>query len=184
MRHIILFLVICTLGCGSPPSIPETPPKTDSVIEKKISGRRLDSLKWLYYALHFRGDALFYDSAFHKDVMIKTVNCKVELMSHSHINQDTSFYYFTFADSGKIFKYVKGAFNVKGIGIYKEQYYPLSRQVIFNYQKNSDSTAAFIKKIDSNFRNYLKNYKYDITPWLKSEAVRRKIITSPTPSSS
>ena len=60
--------------------------------------------------------------------------------------------------------------------IYKEQIIPIINHVVMEYESNIDSTNAVLKNSETIFTNYLKRHKGKIAPWLKNEAIRRKIL--------
>jgi hypothetical protein len=177
MRQLIVIASIYFLGCNSESnSNQNTSDFKDEGLLTKDSITKVDSMKWLYYAMNYYGNALFYDSTSKEKIKVKPVECEVRLQNYKQTGKDSSFYIFSFVKTGHNFLYVDDLVYTNGIGVFKNNVYPLTQHVTFDYQNNPDSTNAYLAKIDSSFKTYLRNYQGEISPWLKQEAMRKKIL--------
>jgi hypothetical protein len=176
MRTNIFILFLILLSCKAIDK-KEASKETHAVsIVNSDSVIKTDSIKWYYYMMNYYGKAIFYDTLRSETVKYSPLECDVVLENYERVNEDSAFYVFSFAKSGMVFKRVDELVYCTGIKIINKNIYPMLTHVTMDYEKNVDSTKIFLQKRDSSFRKYLKNYKEEITPWLKKEAIRRKIL--------
>ena len=142
----------------------------------KDSIAKLDSLKWSYYSMNYDGTVVFYDST--KDIKITqdAVLSTVVLKWHNKISADSTVYLFSFYKPGCAFVSLKNIVGVDGFSVYNGIISPIINHAKFDFENNKDSIVAFMQRFDGMFKLYLKNYKGNIAPWLKEEAVKRNIL--------
>lgn len=136
---------------------------------------KVDSMKWFFYSLNYLGKALFYDSLRKVEIKLETVSCDVVLDEYRQVTKDSSFYIFSFSRPGHRFKYVDLSV-ADGIGVYKNNIYPIVSHGRYDFQENQDSINTFMAKSDTAFRRYIKNYSGKLSRWLKQEALRRNVL--------
>ncbi len=168
-----LFLWACGPKKGNEPGVSAHKAERNSDID---SSGKTDSLKWLYYATNHQGKILFMDSVTNKLVEADPAGCEVRLEKYVQVNKDSAFYFFSFTKEQLIFRNVNNGIYTYGMGVFNGQVYPLTAHVVFDFTKNPDSTKAYFRETDSSFSAYLRNYVGFISPWLKQEARRRKIL--------
>ena len=101
-----------------------------------------DSVKWLYYAIHYGQVAFFYDTMQNKRINVPVVDCELTL-AESFKRSDTMFYLFSFVKPGANFLYVENTGYIRGIGESKGSLFPINHGVQFESEKNKDSTRSF-----------------------------------------
>lgn len=179
MKILIIIPSIFLVSCNSPKI-------KDSAFETQVSSlsdgdsvTKVDSMKWYYYAMNYRGQILFYDNT-SKNKYLDTmpIECDIKLETYYKVNNDTAYYYFSFVRKGMSFKYVM--IGEDGLATYNGIIYPMKAHLSpSDYLKIPDSAKADIAKRDNEFRIYLKNYKGKLSPWLRQEAIRRKVLQVP-----
>jgi hypothetical protein len=174
MRVLIIVSSIYFLSCNSV-NQKNYKGNNNSVLINKESIVKVDSLKWIYYSMNFFGKALFYDTINREEIKLDPVECDVTLDEYRRVTNDSSYYLFSFKKAGYNFLYVN-VVGMEGIGIYKNNLYPIIMHVKSEYQNSPDSIKSHLSRADSAFRVYLRTYSGKISPWLKQEAFRRKVL--------
>jgi hypothetical protein len=175
MRPLIVLITIYLCSCNTNKQNSKKDVK-ESVLVNQDSIAKVDSMKWIYYSLNYFGTALFYDSLSREEIKLIPVECDVILDEYRPVTNDSSYYLFSFNRQEYSFRYVNAG-STDGIGVYRNNVYPLTGHVKFDYQNSQDSINSYLAKADSAFRVYLKKYSgKKMSPWLKQEAVRRNIL--------
>ena len=136
---------------------------------------KVDSLKWLVYALNNYAKLEAIDSSSSKKVLLNPVACDLQMI-YLFKQGDTFACSFKFLKQGYTAIIPTCALPVRGISVLGNAYHVDFYHMLPNFAKYPDSTKLYIKMADSTFKKYLNGYKGDMSFWLKKEAVKRNII--------
>ena len=173
MRALIIVCTIYLLSCKLVNN--DLPNKNENIHINTDSINKVDSMKWVFYSMNYLGKALFYDSLRKVDIKFETVACDVTLDEYKQVTKDSSYYIFSFSRPGYRFRYVDLSV-ADGIGVCKNNIYPIVSHGRYDFQENQDSINTFMAKSDTAFRKYIKNYSGELSRWLKQEALRRNVL--------
>lgn len=174
MRVLIIVSTIYLFSCNSVNSN-HSYKKNESSLLNTDSINKADSMVWYFYSMNYLGKALFYDSLRKVEIKLATVECDVVLDEYKNVTADSAYYFFSFKRPGCKFRYVDLSI-ADGIGVYKNNIYPIVSHGRYDFQKNQDSINSFMEKSDSAFRKYIKSYTGELSRWLKQEAIRRNVL--------
>jgi hypothetical protein len=134
----------------------------------------IDSLKWDIYAANFESTAL---DNYDPEITFTPVQCELEIRRIDSSAIDTIEYYiYPYQDTNKYWFATKGLVAVAGIRVSSTgNKYPIGDHWRFMFE-NEDSCKSFFKKNDLVFTKYLQEYKGDMSPWLRKEAIRRGVL--------
>jgi hypothetical protein len=133
--------------------------------------------KWLLYALTYSDSAVPLDYYHRHNPKRKSIEC-----SYGHVKV------FTKGDTVAIclsmfygmdsLQYVVLPFDYYGVVfVNNEIQYPLIAEGIkFDVFENKDSSRIYIDSRKRSFESYLRNYRGELSAWLRSEAVKRRIL--------
>ncbi len=133
----------------------------------------LDSLKWIIYSLNYKQKAIHYKF---DSLNTSVVSLDVGLSQIDKDREDTVIYYFHFFRGKDKYNL---PFYMNGIGFSKvshERFLVLDCCFPRNVPGYKNGFERNISNSDRNFREFLSCYKGDLSPWLRAEAIRRKVI--------
>lgn len=172
MRKLIILSSIYILSCNT---VNQNNLKDNKCVLVNESLAKIDSMKWIYYSMNFWGKAFFYDTLNRMEVKLDPVECDVALDEYRRVTTDSSYYLFSFKKTGYNFLYVNIS-GIEGVRISKNNLYPITLHVKSEYQNSPDLIRSHLAREDSIFRVYLSTYSGKVSPWLKQEAFRRKVL--------
>jgi|688.fasta_scaffold273811_1 hypothetical protein len=170
MKIYITFVIVIFFGCNSVEDKPID--KSKSILSQNTLA---DSIKWHYYVYNHSCYAIFYDSLRKIDTLIPVIECRIGINDSSLVSKDSIFYSLSLFKPGYNYGYIRYA-SADGLARYYGNIIPTSHQGIIDYRKNPDSVKYYFLLAERKFIIYLKNYKGFLDPWLKDEAIKRKII--------
>jgi hypothetical protein len=136
---------------------------------------KIDSLTWILYTANFESDALHGEDK--KMPKLRPVQCDFLFRHITILGKDTTQYFFSFYyKDPKVFYLLDPDFFV-GVGTIKN----VNRYLVGAYFKmdipaTPELSTEFFAKRDKMFQDYLKNYKGEMSDWLRKEAIRRRVI--------
>lgn len=139
--------------------------------------QNIDSLKWIMYSLNFEQKAKHYkyDSLSEMDI----VECNLILSQKDTSISDTIIYWFSFFKDKEYEPYnTRGLYPI-AIGYScpsKNLFSVVSGHFFPTYNGDPNYYKNLFYKQEKKFIKYLKKYKRPLAPWLKAEAVRRKVL--------
>jgi hypothetical protein len=143
-------------------------------IQKKCYNLDIDSLKWMMYSLNFELNAKHYKYDSLPGIPIP--QCNIRLLRKDTTILDTAIYYFSFYKEDENEPYSPRTVYKIGIGFscVSQKYFPIPSVGFPIYSKSNNDYDNLFDKQEKKFSVFLKNYKGYISPWLKSEAIKRK----------
>jgi hypothetical protein len=136
----------------------------------------IDSLRWMYYSMNYFKKARHY--RYDSLPVVSVLECDADISVSHRI--DTVVYYFNLTYGNIKGPYEQDGYPFVGIGYsYKEKnLFPMTDPNIYpTFAQNKDTCEAFFESHERGFVNYLKSeYKGKLSPWLKQEAIRRRIL--------
>ncbi len=166
MKNYLVVFLFSFLACQSTQNKDHALVRSDSL--------KIDSLKWLMYALNNYGKLEAVDS-FSNRVILEPIQCEVRLIN-KYVSGDTIACTFAFYKNGFRGISPSQALPVRAIGIYGGKYALDFYHVIPDFTKYPDSVRNYILIADSTFREYIKTFDGEISFWLKEEARGRGIL--------
>jgi hypothetical protein len=111
---------------------------------------------------------------------VSVLECNVSINLANHDYADTVIYWFTLSYDNVEGEYQPTESYFAGIGYsYKEKnFFPMPAHSIYpSFAENKDTCSAFFERHEKGFVHYLKfEYKGKLSPWLRQEAIRRRIL--------
>lgn len=167
MKRIILFLMLSIiLGCNS-----TTNPSTS--LEENNTARRMDSLKWFFYAYTHEGKAVFEKDG--KVYEFAPTECEIRIDRISNRN-DTVFYLMNFYKEGYNYKKVYDGLMVNGFAYINGAFKPLTGMIKFDNFDNTTYLKIDNRRTDSIFKAFLRTRDSSkLSNWLNIEVRKRNV---------
>jgi hypothetical protein len=136
----------------------------------------IDSLKWMMYSLSFEQKARHYKYDYYPELGIPECDLRLYFKDTSLI--DTIVYYFSFFKGKEEDKYIPKSFYRTGIGFSckTKGFFPVSNHFFPKYLEGCSNYENLFNEQEKKFLNFLKSYNGNLSPWLKQEAVKRRIL--------
>lgn len=139
----------------------------------------IDSLKWIMYSLNFEQKAKHYkyDSLPEMDI----VECNLILSQKDTSISDTIIYWFSFFKDKEYEPYNTRRLYPIAIGyscLSKNLFSVVSGHFFPTYNGDPNYYRNIFYKQEKKFIKFLRQYKGTLAPWLKAEAIRRKVLPS------
>ena len=145
-----------------------------SYIPDSILGN-IDSLKWLIYTLNFERRVTPIQGEGHFSVSV--LECELRYSAKDTSIKDTAIFYFTpfKIEEERDYLPVREFLDI-GYSFKTNSYFPvLNIGALVSTEKNK-SYETYFQRVEKEFIRVLKNYKGNLSVWLKEEAIRRKIL--------
>lgn len=178
----IICIAILSFGCHE--NANESSVKANTIDSLKKSEQYLDSLKWLFYALNIENDiALCQDStnSLQKHVNLFEIQFDISIQVDTNGPELITARPFLENDSSSCF--IPGLESFDRIGIEKNKIFLINAGELVNWEhqekitwKNQDSIPNYLISKEAKLRDRLHNYKGQINPWLKLEAIRKGVL--------
>jgi hypothetical protein len=133
--------------------------------------------KWLLYALTYSDSAVPMDYYHRNNPKRKSIECDYRDVKYFTKNDTVAICFSMFYGIDSLL-YVALPFDFYGVVFVKNKIqYPLIAEGIkFSVFENKDSSSMYIDNRKREFEIYLRNYKGELSAWLRSEAKNRGIL--------
>lgn len=167
---LLLVLIASVVGCKQ-----NKPTNPVDNFSKNSDSTRIENIKWLMYALNNNGKINA------TDMSGKTAGLSVVEFDLVTVNTDkrgdTLSGIFSFYKNGVDRISMSNVLPVRGLAeINGKVYYLDFYHLIPDFSKKEDSVQWYINIATKDFERFLTEYKGEMSPWLKTQAVKRGLI--------
>jgi hypothetical protein len=143
------------------------------VLTEYETNHNIDSMKWIMYSLNYKKEAIHYK---YDSLNTSVVSLDVNVFRKYENRKDTVIYIFHFF-KGKEKYGMSNSTNGIGYSNISHTRFLVADCCFPIYTPGVENPSEYIiSESDRDFREFLSCYKGDLSPWLKAEAIRRKVI--------